>query len=115
MSRTRIDLLQGTLAALILKAVSIGPRHGYEIARWIGAISGDQILVEEGSLYPALHRLEARGWLTSAWRVSDTNRQVKTYTITGDGRRQLKAETSQWALFSAAVSRVLQARRSQPS
>jgi PadR family transcriptional regulator, regulatory protein PadR len=111
LDRTTIDLLQGTLAVLILKALSWGPMHGYGIARWIEEIAADDLLIEEGSLYPALHRLQARGLVTSQWTVSDTNRRVKTYTITNEGRAQLRAEMSRWDRFSAAVSRVLDARR----
>jgi transcriptional regulator len=110
LDRTTIDLLQGTLAVLILKALSWGPLHGYGIARWIEEITGDELLIEEGSLYPALHRLQARGLVTSQWTLSDTHRRVKTYTITDRGRLQLKAEMSRWSRFSAAVSRVLLAR-----
>src|SRR5262245_51549218 len=109
--RTTIDLLQGTLGVLILKSLSWGPMHGYGIARWIEQMSGEGLLIEEGSLYPALHRLQAHGLVTSEWSMSDTNRRVKTYTITALGQRQLKAELSRWGLFSAAVSRVLHARR----
>lgn len=109
--RTTIDLLQGTLAVLILKALSWEPMHGYGIARTIEQIATDDLLIEEGSLYPALHRLQARGLVTSQWTVSETNRRVKTYTITAHGRAQLRAEMSRWDRFSAAVSRVLQARR----
>ena len=109
--RTTIDLLQGTLGVLILKSLSWGPMHGYGIARWIEQISDDELPIEEGSLYPALHRLQAHGLVTSEWSVSDTNRRVKTYTLTLRGRQQLKAEMSRWQLFSAAVSRVLDARR----
>jgi PadR family transcriptional regulator PadR len=109
--RTTIDLLQGTLAVLILKALSWAPMHGYGIARAIEEIAEQDLLIEEGSLYPALHRLEARALVTSAWTVSDTNRRVKTYTITAAGRAQLRSEISRWDHFSAAVSRVLQARR----
>lgn len=111
LDRTTIDLLQGTLAVLILKSLSWGPMHGYGIARWIEHVSGDELPIEEGSLYPALHRLQARGLVTSQWSVSETNRRVKTYTITAQGTQQLKAEMSRWQLFSAAVSRVLEARR----
>ena len=110
LDRTTIDLLQGTLGVLILKSLSWGPLHGYGIARWIEQISGDELLVEEGSLYPALHRLQARGLVTSQWGVSETNRRVKTYTLTEQGRQQLRAELSRWTRFSAAISRVLQAR-----
>lgn len=111
MDRTNIDLLQGTLGVLILKALSWGPKHGYGIARWIEETAGDQLPIEEGSLYPALHRLQARGLLTSNWTTSDTNRRVKAYTLTDEGRAQLKAEVSRWADFSASISRVLDARR----
>jgi PadR family transcriptional regulator PadR len=112
LDRTSIDLLQGTLGVLILKALSWGPMHGYGIARWIEEVAGDQLPIEEGSLYPALHRLQARGLVTSEWTVSDTNRRVKSYTLTPQGRLQLRAEMSRWDDFSAAISRVLQARRS---
>src|SRR6476661_2395195 len=109
--RTTVDLLQGTLAALILKSLSWGPMHGYGIARWIEQITDDELLVEEGSLYPALHRLQARGLVTSQWTLSDTNRRVRSYDLTEQGRQQLRAEMSRWERFSVAVSRALQARR----
>lgn len=111
LNRTTIDLLQGTLSVLILKSLSWGPAHGYGIARWIEQITEDELLIEEGSLYPALHRLQAHGLVTSAWEISDTNRRVKTYTITEPGRQRLRAEMSRWTRFSTAVSRALQARR----
>ena len=111
MERTGIDLLQGTLGVLILKGLSFGPNHGYGLARWIEETATSELVIEEGSLYPALHRLQARGLVTSAWTVSDTNRRVKTYTITEQGRAQLKAEMSRWQNFSAAITRVLGARR----
>ena len=108
---TTVDLLQGTLATLILKALSWGPMHGYGIARWIEQVTEDDLLVEEGSLYPALHRLQGRGLVTSQWTLSDTNRRVRSYSLTEEGRQQLRAETSRWEKFSVAVSRALQARR----
>lgn len=111
MDRTGIDLLQGTLGVLILKGLSFGPKHGYGLARWIEETATSELVIEEGSLYPALHRLQARGLVTSAWTMSDTNRRVKTYTITDQGRAQLKAELSRWQHFSAAITRVLGARR----
>jgi PadR family transcriptional regulator, regulatory protein PadR len=111
LDRTTIDLLQGTLGVLILKSLSWGPMHGYGIARWIEHVTQDELLVEEGSLYPALHRLQAHGLVTSEWGISDTNRRVKTYTITAEGRIRLTAEMSRWEKFSTAVSRALQARR----
>ena len=109
--RTHIDLLQGTLGVLILKSLSWGPMHGYGIARWIEQITDDELLVEEGSLYPALHRLQARGLVSSEWAISETNRRVKSYTITEQGRQQLRAEMSRWQRFSSAISRALDARR----
>src|SRR5688572_12416806 len=109
--RTTIDLLQGTLGVLILKALSWGPNHGYGIARWIEQTAGDDLPIEEGSLYPALHRLQARGLLSSEWTVSDSNRRVKTYTLTEQGKAQLRAERSRWENFSSSISRVLEAKR----
>jgi transcriptional regulator len=111
LERTSIDLLQGTLGVLILKALSWGPMHGYGIVRWIEQVAGDDLLIEEGSLYPALHRLQARGLVTSKWTVSDSNRRVRSYTLTDVGRRQLRAEMTRWNNFSAAVTRVLQTHR----
>ena len=108
---TTVDLLQGTLATLILKSLSWGPLHGYGIARWIEQITEDELLIEEGSLYPALHRLQARELVSSQWTRSETNRRVRLYTLTEQGRQQLRAELSRWERFSVAVSRALQARR----
>ncbi len=114
MSRTTsVDSLQGTLTAMILKSLSWGPRHGYAIARWIEGTADEEVLVEEGSLYPTLRRLEARGWVSSQWGISETNRRVKTYTLTEEGRRQLAAEVDRWDRFSVAVSRVLKSRKRQ--
>jgi len=110
MDRTTIDLLQGTLGTLILKAVSRGALHGYGIARWIEQVTGDEVLIEDGSLYPALHRLQAMKLLTSEWGVSDSGRRVKRYTITEQGRGQLRAEANRWSRFSSAVTRALGAR-----
>jgi PadR family transcriptional regulator PadR len=110
--RTTVDLLQGTLAALILKSLSWGPVHGYGIARWIEQVTDDELLVEEGSLYPALHRLQARGLVTSQWTLSDTNRRVRCYDLTEQGKQQLRAELTRWERFSVAVSRALTSRRS---
>jgi PadR family transcriptional regulator PadR len=108
---TSVDLLQGTLATLILKSLSWGPLHGYGIARWIEQITDDELLVEEGSLYPALHRLQAREMVSSQWTISETNRRVRCYSLTEQGRQQLRAELSRWEKFSVAVSRALSARR----
>src|SRR5258708_9002984 len=91
---TTVDLLQGTLAALILKALSWGPLHGYGIARWIELVTEDDLLVEEGSLYPALHRLQAPGLVTSHWTISETNPPVRCYSLTEQARQQPLAETT---------------------
>ena len=102
-----LDLLQGTLDLLILKALSWGPAHGYAVARWIERLTGNSLQIGEGSLYPALHRLEARGAVESEWRVSDRNRRAKFYRLTAEGRKALRAETAVWGDFVAAVGKVL--------
>lgn len=109
MARTSIDLLQGTLDLLILKTLSWGPAHGYAIARWIEQLTGNALQIGEGSLYPSLHRLEERGWVTSEWQLSENNRRAKVYTLTSTGRQQLRAEQREWGNFVAAVSKVLDA------
>ena len=100
--------LHGTLDALVLKTLSWGPRHGYAIARWIRETTDDALRVEEGALYPALHRLELRGYLRSEWGTSDNNRRAKYYRLTPQGRRQLEREAAQWSRIAAAVTRVMQ-------
>ena len=105
----RGDILKGTLDVLILKSVVRGPRHGYAIAEWIHAVSEQALQVEEGALYPALHRLELRGMLESAWGVSETNRRVKNYKLTAAGRKHLTAEREQWNRTSLAMMKVLEA------
>ena len=107
MARSSSPLLHGTVDALILKTLSWGPRHGYAIARWIEETTDEVVQVEEGSLYPALYRMERREWIEAEWDVSELNRKAKFYRLTRRGRRQLDAETEQWAAFSAAVSKVL--------
>ena len=101
------DLLQGTLDLLILKTLSWGPAHGYAIARWIEQLTGQVLQVGEGSLYPALHRLEERGWLGSSWQLSSTKRRTKVYRLTTKGRQQLRAEAGAWTQFVDAVHKVL--------
>jgi transcriptional regulator len=103
------DLFTGTLDVLILKTLSWGPMHGYAIGRWIRETTGDVLKVEEGALYPALHRLERKGLLEEEWRLTDTNRQAKFYTLTAAGRKRLRAETQRWTEYSTAVSTVLTA------
>jgi len=102
------DLLQGTLDLLILKALTKGSMHGYGVAEWIHESSQDVLRVEEGALYPALHRLELRGLLASEWGTSDNNRRAKYYALTATGRKRLAEETEYWRRMSGAVARVLQ-------
>jgi PadR family transcriptional regulator PadR len=103
------DLLQGTLGILILKALLLGPAHGFGIARWIEETTADVLTIEEGSLYPALRRLEDRGWVTSEWGLSENNRRARFYTITAAGRAHLRNEATVWLRYSQAVTRVLRA------
>jgi PadR family transcriptional regulator PadR len=107
--RPASDLLQGTLDVLLLKTLSWGPRHGYAIARWIEQVTGDVLRIEEGSLYPALHRLERRGWVSAEWGLTETKRRAKFYRLTTQGRTQLRAELSTWETFTDAVGKVLRA------
>ena len=109
MPKPALDLLQGTLDLLVLKTLSWGPAHGYAVARWIEQLTGEVLRVGEGSLYPALHRLEERGWIASEWRLSEHKRRAKFYRLTPTGRRQLQAETATWGRFVDAVGKVLQA------
>jgi len=104
--KTTNALLHGTLDALILKTLTGGPRHGYAIARFIEDTTGDAVLVEEGSLYPALYRMERRGWIDAEWGTSELGRRAKLYRLTPAGRTQLAAEVASWRRFSAGVSKV---------
>ena len=103
------DLLQGTLELLILRTLAAGEKHGYEIAEWIHSASAEALSIEEGALYPALHRLELRGLLDSAWDVSANNRRAKYYRLTASGRRRLKETTDSWRRTSTAINLVLEA------
>ena len=103
-----LDLLQGTLDLLVLKTLSWGPAHGYSVARWIQQLTDDVLRVGEGSLYPALHRLEERGWVESEWRLSENNRKAKFYKLTAAGRAQLRAEVSQLKTYVGALWKVLE-------
>jgi transcriptional regulator len=100
-------LLHGALDALILKTLARGPSHGYAVARFIEEVSGEALLVEDGSLYPALYRLERRGWVEAEWGMSELGRRAKLYRLTDAGRQQLAAELTTWKRFSAGVSKVL--------
>ena len=107
MDAQKSDLLQGTLDVLILKIVALGPLHGYGIAQRIRQISKAVLQVQQGSLYPALHRLEKRGWLRAEWGEAETGREAKFYSLTKAGRRQLHTETSNWDRLSEAVTLIL--------
>jgi PadR family transcriptional regulator len=109
------DILKGTLDVLILKALSGGPAHGYTIATWIESASGDALALGEGTLYPALHRLEARSWVSSRWGTSANNRQAKFYTLTRKGRAQLALATERWQRYAAAIFSTLAAPAPDPS
>ena len=100
-------LLRGTLDVLILKALSWGPRHGYAVAEWIKVVTDEQLLVEEGPLYTALHRLEKNGWLVAEWGYSENNRRAKYYQLSRTGRQQLRAEVTSWERYSRAVGKAL--------
>src|SRR3954469_3500597 len=103
----RSDLLQGTLDVLILKIVALGPIHGYAVAQRLQQISKDVLQVQQGTLYPALHRLEERGWLKAEWRPTDSGREAKFYTLTKAGRTQLEQERSDWDRMARAIGQVL--------
>jgi transcriptional regulator len=101
------ELLHGTLETLVLKALALEPRHGYAIARWLEDTTGDVVQVEDGSLYPALYRMEQRGLIQASWGTSELGRKAKFYRMTPAGRKRLSASTAEWARFSAAISKVL--------
>jgi len=105
----RADLLQGTLDLLVLKALVLGPLHGWGISKRLRQLSDDVFDVGQGSLYPALYRLEERGWIRAEWGTSTEGRRAKFYTLTPEGRKQFAAERSQWRLFAAAIEQVLDA------
>ena len=108
MAESSAELMKGTLDIIVLKTLTWGPLHGYAIAEWVRERTGGFLSIEEGALYPALHRLEKRGWLESEWGVSDNNRKAKYYRLTTQGRQQLTAEVSSWTRYVAAVSQVIQ-------
>lgn len=106
---TELDLVRGTLDVLILKTLSWGPRHGYNVARWIQETSHDELRVDEGALYTALHRLEAREWVAGEWGISENNRRARFYALTPAGRRQLAQQSATWKRYAAAVATILHA------
>jgi PadR family transcriptional regulator, regulatory protein PadR len=107
MKKIQTDLLQGTLDLLVLKTLQAGPTHGWDISQRIQQVSRDVLKVGQGSLYPALHRLEANGWIRAEWGASDNNRKAKFYKLTAAGRKQLTAETESWERFIGAVELIL--------
>ena len=106
--KEKLELLQGTLDLLILRTLIFGSQHGQGIARAIQETSGDELLVEHGALYPALQRLEQRGWISAKWGVSDNNRRARFYTLTKSGREQLVKETTKWRRLATAIGRILE-------
>src|SRR5947208_11455996 len=106
-----LDLLRGTLDLLILKTLSWGSMHGLAVLRWIEHVTGRRLQIEEGALYPALHRLEQRGWLDAEWGYTENNRKAKYYRLTALGRRQLTAELTKWARYTEAVGMIVGASR----
>lgn len=106
---TKAELLQGTLDMLILKSLLGGPRHGYSIVQWIAATTNEALQVEEGSLYPALHRMERRGWIAASWGQSESNRKAKYYELTRTGKTQLNQQVNMWGRLVSAISLVLDA------
>jgi transcriptional regulator len=110
MADNDLELIRGTFDLLILKTLSWGPMHGLGVLRWIEAVTHQKLLIEEGALYPALHRLEQRGWVSAEWGFSESNRRAKYYRLTAPGRRQLSAELSRWARYTEAVAMVINAR-----
>lgn len=107
MAATDLPLVQGTLDVLVLKTLSWGPRHGYEIARWIRDATDAELQVEDRALYVSLHRMEERGWLESDWGLTENNRRAKFYQMTDEGRKQLRAQVLTWERYVAAVFKVL--------
>jgi len=108
LKKSKSDLLQGTLDMLILKALSLGEMHGYGVGQRIMQLAEEMLRVEEGSLYPALYRLEERGWISSEWGTSENNRQARFYKLTRSGRRQLQIEEENWQRFALAINKVMQ-------
>src|SRR4029077_8543889 len=109
MPEQKLEVLRGTLDLLILKAVSWGPTHGYSVAQWIERATDDVLRIEEGTLYPALHRLENREWVAAEWGRSENNQRAKFYSLTSKGRAQLRVETKDWTRYASAVFHLLEA------
>jgi len=106
---TKMEMMKGTLDVLVLKSLSWGPMHGYAVSRWIRQVTDGALQIEEGALYPSLHRMERRDWLEAEWGLSENNRRAKFYRLTNEGRQQLHAEASSWSRFAEAVAKILNA------
>lgn len=114
MGDANLNLIRGTVDLLILEALSREPKHGYAVSEWIQAVTDGTLLVEEGTLYPALHRVEARGWIEAEWGMSENNRKAKYYRLTAAGRRRLTRERSVWDEYAAAIAKAMDANRGTP-
>jgi PadR family transcriptional regulator PadR len=108
-ARPSIDLMQGSLDVIVLKTLTWQPMHGFGIARWIQRVTDDALQVEEGSLYPALYRMENKGWIKADWRVTENNRRAKYYRLTAAGKRQLATESETWDVFAEAMTKIMRA------
>ena len=115
MADSELNVFRSSLDLVILKALTWGPRHGYAVAEWVEQATGDVLLLEEGTLYPALHRLERKGWVTADWGVSENNRRAKFYRLTPAGRAQLRRESSTWLRHAEAIARVLRSASPEPA
>ena len=113
MAGADLDLVRGTLDLMVLKALSWGPMHGLAALRWIERVTGDRLQIEEGALYPALHRMEQRGWLSAEWGYTEANRKAKFYRLTAPGRKHLANELSRWSRYTEAVGLVIAAEGAQ--
>jgi transcriptional regulator len=111
MGDSSLSLLRGTLDLLILQALATGMKHGYAVSEWLEATTDGTLLLEEGTLYPALHRLERKGWIEAEWGLSDNNRRAKYYRLTGAGRRRLREETALWSRYAEAVAKAISSGR----
>ena len=115
MPDSELNVLRASLDLLILKALSWGPKHGYAVSEWIEQATGSALLIEEGTLYPALHRLERKGWVRTEWGVSDNNRRAKFYSITAGGRAQFRREAPAWHHYAEAIARALRSTSAEPA
>ena len=109
-----LELVQGTLDFLVLRTLNWGPQHGFGVARWIRNVTGDRLQIEDGALYPALHRMEQKGWISSTWEITENRRKAKVYSLTAKGRKQLTAQTTAWDGYVEAVRQIIIASSGQP-